>query len=62
MAAASSSPMMPWAASMAPWASNDARMPSFADVDATNAAYQAVVEEAEEILEEAGAVARCRTP
>ena len=35
---------------------NDARMPSFADVDATNAAYRAVVEEAEEILEDAGAV------
>ena len=35
---------------------NDARMPSFTDVDATNAAYQAVVEEAEEILEDAGAV------
>ena len=31
---------------------NDARMPSFADVDATNAAYAAVVSEAEEILEE----------
>lgn len=30
---------------------NDARMPSFADVDATNAACQEVVSEAEEILE-----------
>lgn len=35
---------------------NDARMPSFADVDATNKAYAAVVEEAEEILEDAGKV------
>ncbi len=30
---------------------NDARMPSFADVDATNAAYKAVVEEAESIID-----------
>ena len=30
---------------------NDARMPSFADVDATNANLKAVVDEAEEILE-----------
>ena len=35
---------------------NDARMPSFTDVDATNKAYAAVVEEAEEILEDAGKV------
>ncbi|MEC4273747.1 argininosuccinate synthase [Adlercreutzia sp. R25] len=35
---------------------NDARMPSFADVDATNAAYKAVVEEAEGIIDAAESV------
>lgn len=35
---------------------NDARMPAFAEVDATNAAYRAVLEEAEGIIEHADAV------
>ena len=35
---------------------NDARMPAFADVDATNAACRAVVDEAEDILHDAGKV------
>ena len=35
---------------------NDARMPAFADVDVTNAACRAVVDEAEDILHDAGKV------
>ena len=35
---------------------NDARMPAFADVDAANAACRAVVDEAEDILHDAGKV------